>query len=89
MELEKNLQEARATNKEMSHDFIEYQTQLKILKDKLDSKSENIQMLTNEVEGWVLELHKERIAHYNSEQNVSALEFKLQSIKNEKTIKVE
>lgn len=68
----------------MTHEFIEYQTQIKILKEKIESKKENIEMLSNEVEAWIMELRKERTAHYNSEQNVSALEFKLQTIKSEK-----
>ncbi len=68
----------------MTHEFIEYQTQIKILRESLESKKENILMLTNEVEAWIVELNKERMAHFNSEQNVSALEFKLQSLKNDK-----
>jgi len=68
----------------MTHEFIEYQTQIKILKQSIDSKKENIEMLSNEVEAWMLDLHKERVSHYNSQQNVSALEFKLQKMKNEK-----
>jgi len=68
----------------MTHEFIEYQTQIKILKGSIESKKENNEMLSNEVEAWIMELHKQRIAHYNSEQNVSALEFKLQTIKSEK-----
>ena len=54
----------------MTHEFIEYQTQIKILKGNLESKAESILMLTNEVEAWMLDLHRERIAHYNSEQNL-------------------
>jgi len=65
----------------MIHDFIDYQTQIKILRGTLQAKCENIEMLTNEVDAWKLELHKEKIEHYNSLQNVSALEFKLKKIK--------
>lgn len=81
MELEKNLNEQKEKNKNMLQDFISYQTQIKILSGNLQAKSENIEMLDNEVDVWKLELHKEKIDHYNSLQNLSALEFKLKKIK--------
>lgn len=70
----------------MLHDFINYQTQIKILSGNLQAKCENIEMLTNEVDAWKLELHKEKIEHYNSLQNISALEFKLKKIKDQEEL---
>ena len=50
----------------------------------IEYKDENLQMLTNEVESWKLELHKEKIALYAAKQDTIALEYKLNTIKSEK-----
>ena len=81
IELEKCLTEQKDNNKNMIHYFINYQTQIKILSDNLQAKCENIEMLTNEVDVWKLELHKEKIEHYNSMQNISALELSYKRLK--------
>ena len=61
-------------------DFINYQTQIKILKGSMEEKYENVEMCSNEVEGWRTELNKEKIEHFNALQNYSALEFKLKKL---------
>ena len=81
MELQNNLEDCNLQVKNFELEHIEYHTQIKILKQTLEEKDENIEMLTNEVETWINDLYKERIAHYNAEQNISNLEIKLQSIR--------
>ena len=81
MEVEKNLEENSVRLKKFELEQIDFNTQKKILKETILEKEENIQMLTNEVEAWMSDLYKERVALYNAEQNVSILESKLQSIK--------
>ena len=80
MELNKNLAEQKSKNEQNIIDFIDYKTQIKILKGTLAEKCENIDMCDNEKESWKIELHKEKIEHYNSLQNISALEYKLKKI---------
>jgi len=84
IEIERNLEEAKKTNKGMTHEFIDYQTQLKIQKETIETKRELIEMLSEEVEAWNMELHRERIAHNNSKENVNALEFKVKTFRAEK-----
>ncbi len=81
IELQKEIEELNEIQKQTKTEHIEFQTQLKILKQTLQEKDENIEMLANEVESWMSELYKERVLHYNAEQTVSALELKISSIK--------
>ena len=81
IELQGEIEEINQIRKQTKNDHIDFNTQIKILKQTLKEKDENIEMLANESETWMSELYKERIMHYNAEQNVSALEFKLSSIK--------
>ncbi len=85
--MEKILGEQKEKNNTLIHDFINYQTQIKILTDNLHAKGETIEMLNNELDTWKLELHKEKIESYNSLQNISALEFKLKKIKEKEEVK--
>jgi len=84
IELKREIEELNDEIKQTKNEYIDFNTQIKILKEAMIEKDENILMLTNEAETWMSELYKERILHYNAEQNVSALEFKLSSIKKEK-----
>jgi hypothetical protein len=88
MELENNLEKRKNEINNMKHDFLNYQTQIKILSDTLREKSENIIMLDNEVDAWKLELHKEKIENYNYRQNISALEYKLEKISKKEKNKI-
>jgi hypothetical protein len=82
MKLEDNLLNQKNEIDNMKHDFINFQTQIKILSVTLGEKCENIKMLDNELDNWKLELNREKIDHYNSRQNISALEFKIEKISN-------
>jgi len=81
LELRREIEELNDQVKKTKHEYIDFQTQIKLLKENMCEKNEIIMMLTNEVETWMNDLYTERILHYNAEQNVSALELKLSSIK--------
>ena len=65
-------------------EYIDFYTQIKMLKQLIEQKEENIMMLTEEVDTWKSEILKEREFHYNTQQTVTALEIKIQGIRNEK-----
>lgn len=83
-ELEKTIEDLNGRIKSNQTEYIDYNTQMKIVKEILNEKEENILMLQNELETWQSELYRERIAHYNALQNVSALEYRLQTIRRDK-----
>lgn len=82
--LEKELREFKDIFENSKKEYIEFHTQIKILKQGLQERNENINMLTEEVETWMSELYKERLSHYNTQQTVTALEIKLQSVRKDK-----
>lgn len=84
IELEKTIEDLNGRIKSNQTEYIDYNTQMKIVKEILNEKEENILMLQNELETWQSELYRERIAHYNALQNVSALEYRLQTIRRDK-----
>jgi chromosome segregation ATPase len=84
-EMEKELNEFKNIFENSKKEYIEYLTQIKILKQSLTEKNENIEMITEEVQMWMYELYKERLSHYNTQQNVTALEVKIQTIQKERT----
>ncbi len=77
----KNYQEFSESSKK---EHIEYHTQIKILKQSLDEKEENIHMVTEEMNQWMKEYLKERANHFNTQQTVEGLEIKINLIKREK-----
>lgn len=63
-------------------EYIEFYTQIKILKQSLLEKNENIQMVTEEVGTWMHELFREKQSHFNSLQIITGYEVKLQTLQN-------
>jgi hypothetical protein len=70
-----------ANNKE----FINYETQIKILRQSLGEKMENILMLTEESDIWRLAYENEIRDHKNTKELVQTLEIKILSLKKEKS----
>ena len=58
-------------------DNIEHVTQVKILRQIINEKNENIHMLSEEVENWIYQLEMEKKAHFNTTETLTALEIKL------------
>ena len=83
--LENELTELKLVFDNSKKEYIEYHTQIKILKQTLEEKKENIYMLTEESDMWRSELDKEIQAHNNTQQTVTALEIKIQTIQRDKT----
>jgi hypothetical protein len=69
---------------ESKKEFIDFHTQIKILRQTLEEKKENIVMLTEEVEIWRNEYSKEVQNHNYTQQIVTSLEMKIQSLVKEK-----
>ncbi len=83
-QLESDLKDFLSQHENSKKDFIEFHTQIKIMKQSIQQKNENILMLTEETEIWKNELRKEKLSHFNTQQTVEALEIKLQKLKAEK-----
>ncbi len=81
IELKNEIEELNELQKQTKTKYIEFNTQIKILKQTLKEKDENIEMLSNEVDTWMSDFMKENVLHKNAKCDVSALEFKLSTIK--------
>ncbi len=66
-------------------EYIEFHTQIKILKQSLEEKKENIEMLSEEVETWRFAYDKELMEHKNTKELVQTLEIKIISLKKDKS----
>ena len=76
-DLETELIETKNLFENSKKDYIERHTQLKILKQSLNERNENIEMLSEEVETWMTEYEKEKLNHNNTTQTLAALEIKI------------
>jgi hypothetical protein len=66
-------------------EFINYETQIKILKQSLEEKMENILMLAEESDIWRLAYENEIKDHKSTKELVQTLEIKILSLKKEKS----
>ncbi len=82
--MEKEITEYQEQNESTKKEHIEFHTQIKILKQALDEKEENILMCVEEMNQWMVDYMKERDNHYNTQQTVTGLEIKLNIMKKEK-----
>jgi chromosome segregation ATPase len=62
-------------------DHIEFHTQIKILKQSLNEKTENVYMLTEELNTWMTMYHNVNKAFDESKKRIYAIEEKLDSYK--------
>ena len=85
LSMEKELKDYQDTNESSKKEHIEFHTQIKILRQSLTEKEENIQMVTEEVKQWMYEYMKARENNFNSQQTVSALEIKINAMKRERS----
>jgi len=79
--MEKEIKNYQDFSESSKKEHIEYHTQIKILKQYLDEKEENIHMVTEEMSQWMNEYLKERTNHSNTQQTVAGLEIKINSMK--------
>jgi len=85
--MEKELKDYQEANESSKKIHIEFHTQIKILRQSLIEKEENIQMVTEEANLWKYEYEKARESCYNAQQTVTALEIKINALKREKANK--
>jgi chromosome segregation ATPase len=82
--VEKELDELKRIFDNSKKEYIEFHTQIKILRQTLEEKRENIEMLTEEVDTWRTEYDREVHSHSYTQQTVTALEIKIQSLQKDK-----
>ena len=82
--LEKEIEELKKIFDNSKKEYIEFHTQIKILKQTLEEKRENIEMLTEEVDIWRNDYEREVHYHSYTQQTVTALEIKIQTLQKDK-----
>ena len=85
--MEKELKDYQETNESSKKVHIEFHTQIKILRQSLVEKDENIQMVTEEANQWWYEYVKTKESYFNAQQTVTALEIKINAMKRERANK--
>jgi hypothetical protein len=67
-------------------DYIEFNTQIKILKQVIVEKNENVNMLTEEMLTWMTHHHEEKEKRTNFQQQVKVLEERVDVLSKQKHI---
>ena len=85
-ELEKNIDDYRYEFENSKKEYLEYHTQIKILKQVVKEKNENIYMQLNEVEAWAVTNDKIKKQLDEKNSHIAHLETRISDLSKKKKV---
>ena len=84
--MEKSLKDYRSEFENSKKEYLEYHTQIKILKQVVQEKNENITMQMNELEGWMVLYDKSKKDLKEKNSHIAHLETRISEFSKKKKI---